>query len=402
MIVLKEGHPDDPCCHAAVRLGGIIVKRLPLVNAVVVQGLDENAVKMLRFRYDVESVEDDIAVRAVGLGPLSNRSAGMRGKTFITPIASDKTFPIWRYPPSRGVRPVGIPWGVKRVGAPQVWKRTKGEGVRVAVVDTGIDANHPDLKDRVIAGYSAIPGHWTDENGHGTHVAGTVAASGKTGVYGVAPLADLLAVRVLDGSGGGSLSDLIDGLGWSLDHGAQVINMSLGTPRGHRLLERAVKALSARGVLVVAAAGNSGPGADSVEYPASYASVVAVAAIDQHGQIPSFSSRGPQLDVTAPGSDILSTWPPDRWQRLSGTSMAAPHVAGVAALAFCAAMNLGLLRHDSFENQEAVTRWMRKRVCCSVHRLPGIPRQAQGNGVINAVCLVDAVTFIPRNNGEAL
>src|SRR5690606_37466456 len=130
------------------------------------------------------------------------------------------------------------------------------------------DVDHPDLRERIGGGYTALGKGFTDENGHGTHVAGTIAAAGVAGgVYGVAPRAELFPVRVLDESGSGSLSTLIDGLTWCVQAGIEIANISLGSPVGSTALERAVRRAAERGVLLVAAAGNSGPRDESLEYP---------------------------------------------------------------------------------------------------------------------------------------
>lgn len=232
-----------------------------------------------------------------------------------------------------GVDAAELPWGIRRVDAAAAWATTQGEGVKVAVVDTGIDSDHPDLKGRVAGGYCALSGckSWKDENSHGTHVSGTIAGAldGK-GVAGVAPKASLYAVRVLDKNGGGSLISVIKGLIWCGKNNMQVANMSLGSSRGSFFMHWAVKYATKRGVVIIAAAGNSG---SSVGYPASYSETIAVAASDDKDQIAKFSSRGPQVDFIAPGVKVKSSIPGGGYAEYSGTSMATPHVTGLAALA---------------------------------------------------------------------
>ena len=232
------------------------------------------------------------------------------------------------------------PWGVARVGAPSVWRKdqpqTLGAGVRVAVIDTGVDCTHPDLQCDFSAGVnvldpSAPP---ADDNGHGTHVSGTIAAKWDgRGVVGVAPDATIIPVKVLDKDGGGALSDVVRGINWAAEHHVDVINMSLGSPKGSRSLEAAINRAYRAGVTIVAAAGNEGPDPDTVGYPGAYPHVIAVAASDKQDDIADFSSRGPQVAFTAPGVDILSTVPGGGYEQMSGTSMASPHMAGLAALA---------------------------------------------------------------------
>ena len=227
-------------------------------------------------------------------------------------------------------------WGINRVHAPAAWVLTEGKGVKVAVIDTGIDSSHSDLSGSVDGGYSAItktenPADYQDDNGHGTHVAGTVAGKrdGK-GVVGVAPKARLYAVKVLDADGSGNLSDVIEGIVWAAVNKMDVANMSLGAPVDSEAMKRAVRFARGSGVVIVAAAGNSGA---SVGFPGAYEDTIAVAASDYTDKLAGFSSRGPEVDFIAPGVDVLSAKMGGGFASYSGTSMAAPHVAGLAALA---------------------------------------------------------------------
>ena len=234
-----------------------------------------------------------------------------------------------------------ILWNLYIIYAPYAWRYSTGAGVRVAVVDTGIYARHPDL--RVYGGVSYVPGvsSWVDDHYHGTHVAGTIAAlwNGR-GIVGVAPNARLYAVKVLNSRGSGSLSSVVNGLIWCYRARMHVVNLSLGSgarthnPRVYNTLyERVGQLLRSRGILACAAAGNSG--ATSYPYvgnPARCPSYMAVSSIDRRRRRSSFSSYGPQVEICAPGSNIISTFPPATYRALSGTSMATPHVSGVAAL----------------------------------------------------------------------
>ena len=232
-----------------------------------------------------------------------------------------------------------VPWGITRIGAPLVHADGNyGGAVKVAVIDTGIAPNHEDLN--VAGGATFVSGTstWYDDHGHGTHVAGTVAALDNTvGVIGVAPAAALYAVKVLDKNGSGYWSDIVAGIDWCRTNGMQVINMSLGGSSGTTTLQQACDNANAAGIVVVAAAGNSGRSdgtGDNVGYPAKYESVIAVAATDSNDNRASWSSTGPAVELAAPGVSIYSTLMNGGYGNMSGTSMASPHVAGVAALVF--------------------------------------------------------------------
>lgn len=230
-----------------------------------------------------------------------------------------------------------IPWGITAVKAREASQYNTGYGALVCILDSGIDSDHPDLISNIAGGENFVsmngvidPDRWDDDRGHGTHVAGTVAARHNSyGVVGVAPRAKLFAAKVLNSSGSGYISDLAEGIASCIDNGADVINMSLSTSTDSTVLRRAIESAYDAGLVIVAAAGNNN---SSVRYPAKYPQVVAVSAVDSSLKKASFSNYGPEVDFAAPGVSVLSTYPGGQYARMSGTSMAAPHVAGVAAL----------------------------------------------------------------------
>lgn len=229
-----------------------------------------------------------------------------------------------------------VPYGIPLIKADKVQAQGyKGANVKVGIIDTGIASSHTDLK--VVGGASFVSGesYNTDGNGHGTHVAGTVAAlDNTTGVLGVAPNVSLYAIKVLNSSGSGTYSAIVSGIEWATQNGLDVINMSLGGPSGSTALKQAVDKAYASGIVVVAAAGNSGSSGsqNTIGYPAKYDSVIAVGAVDSNKNRASFSSVGSELEVMAPGVSVYSTYPSNTYTSLNGTSMASPHVAGAAAL----------------------------------------------------------------------
>jgi subtilisin len=236
-----------------------------------------------------------------------------------------------------------IPTGVQQVNAPQAWGYSQGKGIRVAVVDTGIDFTHPDLQPNYVGGTSFVPGAATpmDDHGHGTHCAGTIAAAIEgSNVVGVAPQASLYAVKVLDQNGSGQFSWIIAGLDWCIQNAIHVVSMSLGGASAPTALETMCNTAWSKGLLLVAAAGHANlqtpvpPAVSNVGYPGKYRNVIAVSAIDAANVIAPFSCRGPEVDLCAPGVTVLSDKRGGGTTVMSGTSMASPHVAGVAALAW--------------------------------------------------------------------
>ncbi len=235
------------------------------------------------------------------------------------------------------------PWGVNKIDAPTAWGTSRGAGVHVAILDTGIDYDHPDLDDNIDGGVyfvgltndgSTNPLHWNDVYSHGTHCAGTVAAEDNTiGVIGVAPEARLHGVKVLNDSGNGSTSDVVQGIEWCVDNNIDVASMSFSGD-STASMQSACNAANSAGVLLVASAGN-GYGS-AVGYPAAYNSVIAVSATDSSDVIAGLSSKGPQVELAAPGVNVISTVPGGTYASKQGTSMACPHVSGVAALVIAA------------------------------------------------------------------
>ena len=251
-------------------------------------------------------------------------------------------------------------WGIRKAYVNTAWDQRRGSAnITVAILDTGVDPGHPDLVSALVPGATFVsqpstgcdPNSTQDDNSHGTHVAGIVGATGNNGIgiAGVAFGVKIMPVKVLDCQGVGSLSDVAQGMIWAVDHGARIVNLSLGSPYDSTALQSAVQYATSKNVLVVTAAGNCGQASsscasvDQVEYPAAYPQVLAVGASDTDDSVAFFSTENSTVDVVAPGRRIISTVPryatwlsangyPQSYAVLSGTSQASPFVAGVAAL----------------------------------------------------------------------
>lgn len=224
-----------------------------------------------------------------------------------------------------------IDWGVVRIGADKVWNQGTGNGVKIAIIDTGVQRDHPDLKNNIIQGYDFVndDNDATDDNGHGTHVAGIISATlNQSGTVGVSYNSQIMPVKVLNNQGYGYLSDVAKGIYFAADNGAKIINMSLGSSNDSVILKNAITYAANKGVLLVAAAGNNSGG--PCLYPAAYSSVICVVAIDSKNQLASFSNIGGEL--AAPGVSNYSTFLGGSNRYLSGTSMASPHVAAAGAI----------------------------------------------------------------------
>lgn len=302
IVVFNEAILNDAAQDALLKkFGAVKIKHLKNAHAMAVI-LPPVAEAALKEEAGVLRVEDDAEVWATGRTP--------------------------SLPPAEI-----MPWGISKIQANTVWATTTGQGVKVAILDTGINLSHPDLAANIIGGYNAISvlKSANDDNGHGSHVAGIIAAvDNNIGVIGASHGVSLLAVKVLDRRGSGYISDIIEGLDWAAAQGAQMVNMSLGTSADILSLHEAIIRATRAGVTVVAAAGNNYGGA--VDYPGAYPEVIAVSATDSSDRFASFSSAGPAVDLAAPGASIYSTYKDGKYQTLSGTSMATPHVVGVAAL----------------------------------------------------------------------
>src|SRR3989449_8481034 len=337
----------------------------------------------------------------------ADRLSGQTGVVWAEPdtaVSADFTpnDPLYANDPYTGLGQ----WGIRKAAVDQAWDIVRGSpGITVATIDTGVDPGHPDLAEALLPGVTVLsqvsPGcgaPTTDDSSHGTHVAGIIAAKGNntTGIAGVAFGVRILPLKALDCTGAGSSSDVAQAAIYATDHGARIINISLGAPTRSQTLQDAVDYARAHNVLVVAAAGNCGqvapecPTANQVQYPAGFPGVLAVAATNPDDTHAPFSNQGAYVGLAAPGSRIVSTTPTyptylsargatTGYAAFSGTSAAAPFVSGVAAL---------LLSKDPSLTGDQLA--ARLRASADELGAPG-PDPSFGAGRVNALRAVTAV-----------
>jgi subtilisin family serine protease len=404
IIVFQAGTSPQVQQQVVAQSGSQVLSTLPLINGVAIKLPTQDAahaLTLLQVDPRVAGIYEDLTI--------SGQDGGGDNVIVITPAD----------PPPQEM----YPWGLEAIRVPEVHAEApglKGAGVAIAILDTGIDTNHPDLSKNIKGGYNAIAGknpqNYQDDNGHGTHMAGIIAGRmNRLGVIGAAYQAKIVAVKVLDQYGAGRLSDLINGLGWIRANKIRVVNMSLGFSEGSPLLEQAIECLYEAGIVMVASVGNGGnlcahdgggddgggddgggddgggddgggddgcaPSQSGVNYPARYSRVIAVAATNGDDKITGYSQSG-KVEVAAPGGSqsgprILSTNKGGGYGLGSGTSQAAAHVSGAIALAF------QIKPQMSFE--EAL-----KALQATAMDL-GEPVERQGAGLIDVEAMMNAV-----------
>lgn len=340
-----DAGPDEPLRVLALREG----EDGPVVEVVEVAGPAQAEDALAGLQQDETTIAVGIDVRRTvsdraAAAPAALTPTALSSTTLSSTVLAPAAFVPTVLAPAPGA-PSDDPyrpqlWGLGALDAERAWLGSRGEGVVVAVLDTGVAAAHPDLAGRVLPGHDTVRGDRlpdrtgrTDPEGHGTHVAGIVAATAgnRTGVAGIAPGSSVLPVRVLDRWGGGWDADIATGIVWAADHGADVISLSLGGPEQNQVLAGAVSYAQSKDVLVVAAVGNHRRDGNEVQYPAAFPGVLGVAALQPDRAVATYSGTGSHVDVAAPGSGVVSTVP-GGYESLDGTSMATPYVAGAAAL----------------------------------------------------------------------
>lgn len=227
-----------------------------------------------------------------------------------------------------------IGWEIVKLNVQDKWSHSKGEGVVVAVIDTGCDLYHDDIKNNLLNGINIIDSKKDpeDDNGHGTHVSSTIAAENNNiGMLGVAPKTKIRPVKVLDKKGNGSSASIAKGVKWAIDQNVDIITMSLGSKYNDPQIYETIKEAYKKNIIVFCAAGNSGE-KEQIMYPAKYKETIAIGAIDEHFQRTSFTCSGEELDFLAPGHNIFGAVPGNKYAMMSGTSMSNPFAVGCASL----------------------------------------------------------------------
>ncbi|MCY9517182.1 S8 family peptidase [Paenibacillus apiarius] len=379
MIILKDRKSYAACVKQLKKQGIVPLKQIESARMLCCHLERHKNLQQIMKHPSIRRIENDARVRAHAINTTQSAKRTKRSSSSSSRLRLKKR----SHSAPHTVTPQ-IPWGIKRIHAPRVWPKTKGKGIKVAIVDTGI-STHPDLN--IAGGINTIRRGtpYQDDNGHGTHVAGTVAATGTGNMlYGAAPQVELYAVKALDENGDGYVSDIVEGLEWCMKNKMDVINLSLGLSGPSELLRSTVRRAYRKGIVLVASAGNKGGDADMIDDPASYPETIAVTATDKNNQITVFSSRGKGIDVAAPGEDIVSTNNMNGFSKDSGTSMAAPHVTGSVALMLAS-------------NSELTPQEVKSALMDTASELKGFSERSQGAGLIRA----DKATAYVRNQVES-
>jgi subtilisin family serine protease len=230
--------------------------------------------------------------------------------------------------------PAMMGWEITEFDVPKFWRQSRGENVKVAVIDTGVDFNHEDIKNNILSGKNFVDPTKDpmDVAGHGTHVSSTIAAEDNgCGIVGVANRAKIMPIKALGDDGSGNMQNVVSAIKYAADAGVDFITMSLGSPMPSKYIEDAINYAASRGCIIFCAAGNSGPNVD-IMYPAKYNNTISIGAIDKHLNRTSFTCSGDSLDFLAPGHEIVGCVPGNNYAMMSGTSMSNPYAVGLACL----------------------------------------------------------------------
>lgn len=276
-------------------------------------------------------------------------------------------------------------WELEKFNIPKLWSKSRGEGVVVAVIDTGCDIKHKDLVDNLLPGKNFVnkTKEPIDGSGHGTHVASTIAASDNGfGMVGVAPDTKIIPIKSLGDDGSGSMNAVVDGIYWAANHGSvDFITMSLGSKSPSKTIEEAIDYANSKGCIVFCAAGNSGEN-EEIMYPAKYKNTISIGAIDENMNRTSFTCSGEDLDFLAPGHNIIGCIPGNKYASMSGTSMSNPFAVGCASLLL--GYNKKYKKYSLKDLNDYIDIFKKNALPLNNPRYKGI-KKYQGYGIINPV-----------------
>lgn len=305
----------------------------------------------------------------------------MQNKVKLLPYTSENLYGL------SNTDPQIYGWELTKFNIPNIWKKGDGSNVLVAVIDTGCDLEHPDLKDNILPGKNFVNKNAApqDDCGHGTHVSSTIAAiNNGYGIVGVAPKTKILPLKALDGNGSGSINNIIDAIYYAANYGSvDFITMSLGSPAGSSGLEDAINYANEKGCIVFCAAGNNGENSD-IMYPAQYEKTISIGAIDENLCRTGFTCSGESLDFLAPGHNIIGCVQNKGYATMSGTSMSNPFAVGCASLLL--SINRKYKKYDLNNYKDYIEVLKTNTISLSNSRYQS--KKYQGYGILNLYGLV--------------
>lgn len=341
----------------------------------------------------IPPVQSSDLIKAI-IAPISSRSKFAHKYKDVLLLEENRPMKVHAVQSKLDAYP-GIPYGVKQIKAPQAWSTSTGYRIRIGVIDTGVDFQHPDIRHSLAGGINLLNRNMLplDDNGHGTHIAGTIAAANSTeGMMGVAPRSIIYPVKAFDHNGSAYVSDIILGIDWCVRNHVHLINMSFGMKTRSRALQEIVNKAYLSGISIIASSGNDGK-RRTIDYPARYSQTISVGATDQNRRIAPFSNRGQYIDIYAPGDKIISSWTHGKYHEMSGTSMATSHVSGAIALL--------LAQNSSLQPAEIKSLLQRTATPLRLRKDQRLDRRDSGE--VNALRLLrEGMKLVPQDTTEPM